>query len=48
MRDQELLADAAKAKFEIRPVSGPTIQALVNEIYQTPVEIVRKTMDLLQ
>ncbi len=48
MRDQEFLADAAKAKFEIRPVSGPTIQALVNEIYQTPVEIVRKTMDLLQ
>ena len=48
MRDQEFLADAAKAKFEIRPVSGLAIQKLVQEIYGTPTPIVRKTMELLQ
>jgi hypothetical protein len=40
--------DAAKAKFEIRPVSGLAIQKLVQEIYGTPAPIVRKTMELLQ
>jgi hypothetical protein len=48
MHDQEFLADAAKAKFEIRPVSGLAIQKLVQEIYGTPTPIVRKTMELLQ
>jgi hypothetical protein len=48
MRDKEFLADAAKARFEIRPVSGLAIQALVGEIYATPPEVVRKTMELLQ
>jgi hypothetical protein len=48
MSDKDFLADAAKAKFEIRPVSGPAIQTLVREIYSTPAPIVRKTMELLQ
>jgi tripartite-type tricarboxylate transporter receptor subunit TctC len=48
MRDKEFLADAAKARFEIRPVTGATIQALVGEIYATSPAIVRKTMELLQ
>lgn len=48
MHDKEFLADAAKAKFEIRSVTGSHIQTLVQEIYQTPAETVRKTMDLLQ
>jgi tripartite-type tricarboxylate transporter receptor subunit TctC len=48
MHDKELLADAAKAKFEIRPVTGETIQSLVQEIYNTPAAVVRKTIQLLQ
>jgi tripartite-type tricarboxylate transporter receptor subunit TctC len=48
MQDQGFLADAAKAKFEIRPVSGLTIQQLVQEIYGTSAPIVRKSMELLQ
>jgi len=48
MSDQAFLADAAKAKFEIRPVDGLAIQKLVREIYDTPAPIVRKTMELLQ
>jgi len=48
MHDREFLADAAKAKFEIRPVSGEAIQNLVREIYATPNAVVRKTVELLQ
>ena len=48
MHDKEFLADAAKAKFEIRPVTGEAIQALVQEIYDTPTPVVRKTVELLQ
>jgi tripartite-type tricarboxylate transporter receptor subunit TctC len=48
MRDKDFQADAAKAKFEIRSVTGARIQTLVQEIYQTPGETVRKAMDLLQ
>jgi hypothetical protein len=48
MHDRDFLADAAKAKFEIRPVTGFVIQKLVQEIYGTPTFTVRKTMELLQ
>ena len=34
--DKDFLADAAKAKFEIRSVSGMQIQQLVQDIYSTP------------
>jgi tripartite-type tricarboxylate transporter receptor subunit TctC len=48
LTDQGFLADAAKAKFEIRPVAGDAIQRLVQEIYQTPEAVTRKTVQLLQ
>ena len=48
MHDPDFLADAAKAKFEIRSVTGARIQTLVQEIYATPAPIVRKTVELLQ
>jgi hypothetical protein len=48
MQDKEFLADAAKAKFEIRSVTGASIQTLVQDIYQTPMAVVRKTVELLQ
>jgi hypothetical protein len=42
MTDKEFLADAAQNKFEINPVSGAQIQAMIKEGYQTPPEIVKK------
>jgi tripartite-type tricarboxylate transporter receptor subunit TctC len=48
MQDKEFLADTAKAKFEVRAVTGLHIQSLVHEIYATPAPVVRKTVELLQ
>jgi tripartite-type tricarboxylate transporter receptor subunit TctC len=48
MQDKQFLADAAKARFEIRPVSGEDVQRLVREIYNTPVAVVRRAVQLLQ
>jgi hypothetical protein len=35
MADKEFLAEAEKAKFEITPVLGEKVAALVEEIYRT-------------
>jgi tripartite-type tricarboxylate transporter receptor subunit TctC len=35
MADKEFLAEAERAKFEITPVSGDKVAALVAEIYRT-------------
>jgi tripartite-type tricarboxylate transporter receptor subunit TctC len=48
MRDKDFLAEAAKAKFEVRPVTGLHIQKLVQEAYTTPTSLVRKVVELLQ
>jgi hypothetical protein len=48
VRDKDFLADAGKGNFEVRPVAGEAIQALVGEIYATPPAIVQKTTRLLQ
>jgi tripartite-type tricarboxylate transporter receptor subunit TctC len=48
MVDRDFLADANKAIMEIRPVSGAEIQKLVQEVYETPAAVVRRTMQLLQ
>ena len=48
MEDKAFLAEAAKANFEIRPVSGEDVQTLVRDIYDTPVAVVQKTIQLLQ
>lgn len=48
MQDKDFLAEADKAKIEIAPVSGAEVQKLVQEIYATPPDIVRKTAEFLQ
>jgi hypothetical protein len=48
LRDRDFLADAGKGNFEVRPVTGEAIQALVEEIYATAPAIVQKTTRLLQ
>jgi tripartite-type tricarboxylate transporter receptor subunit TctC len=42
MADRDFLAEADKAKFEITPVSGEKIAALVADIYKTPPAVAEK------
>jgi tripartite-type tricarboxylate transporter receptor subunit TctC len=48
MKDKEFLAEAEKAKLEITPITGNVVQKLVDEIYATPPDIVKKAADLLR
>jgi tripartite-type tricarboxylate transporter receptor subunit TctC len=47
MADKEFLADAEKAQLEIAPVDGAELQTLVNEVYATPRDIVKKAVAIL-
>ena len=42
MTDKEFLDEAAQNKFEINPVDGEELEALVKDVYQTPPDIVKK------
>jgi tripartite-type tricarboxylate transporter receptor subunit TctC len=48
MADPELMAEAAKARLEILPVSGGDVQRLVAELYATPAPIVEKAAEMLK
>jgi tripartite-type tricarboxylate transporter receptor subunit TctC len=48
MQDREFLAEAEKAGLEINPVRGEEIQALMQDAYVTPADIVKKTATLLK
>lgn len=41
MKDPKFLADAKKQKLDISPLSGPKVASLVNELYQTPQNIIK-------
>jgi hypothetical protein len=47
MKDKEFLAEADTAQLEINPVSGPDIEKLVHEVYQTPADIAAKAAAVL-
>jgi tripartite-type tricarboxylate transporter receptor subunit TctC len=47
MKDKEFLAAAEKAQLEITPVTGPDIEKLVKEVYQTPPDIAAKAGQIL-
>ena len=47
MADPELLADAARLKLEINPVSGEALRVLAARIYATPKDVVRHAMEAL-
>jgi tripartite-type tricarboxylate transporter receptor subunit TctC len=47
LQDPELLADAEKAKVEIRPVDGQEVQALIQRMYAAPAATVAKAKDIL-
>ena len=46
LRDPEFLAEAQKTGLEINPVSGARVQELVEEIYRTPPEVIKKMVGL--
>jgi len=48
MTDKQFLYDADQNKFEINPVNGEELEALVKDVYQTPPEVVRKAAAMVQ
>jgi tripartite-type tricarboxylate transporter receptor subunit TctC len=47
LKDKEFLAEAERAQLEITPVTGPEVEKLVKEVYQTPPEIAAKAGQVL-
>jgi tripartite-type tricarboxylate transporter receptor subunit TctC len=47
MKDKEFLAEADTAQLEINPVTGPAIEKLLQEVYQTPADIAAKAAQVL-
>jgi tripartite-type tricarboxylate transporter receptor subunit TctC len=47
MTDKDFLSDTEQNKFEINPVNGEQLEALVREVYQTPPEVTRKAAAIL-
>src|ERR1700726_2596012 len=45
MKDPEFLAEAATRGLEINPVSGPDIEKLIAELYQTPKDVVAEARE---
>jgi tripartite-type tricarboxylate transporter receptor subunit TctC len=48
MTDKEFLGEAEANKFEINPVSGEDLEALVKEVYRTPPEVAKKAAAAVQ
>ena len=48
MTDKDFLDEAKQSKFEIDPVSGQELEALVKEVYRTPPEVAKKAAASVQ
>jgi tripartite-type tricarboxylate transporter receptor subunit TctC len=48
MKDSDFLAEAKKLDLEVRPVQGEKIDALVNEIYSYPADVVKIAADAIK
>jgi tripartite-type tricarboxylate transporter receptor subunit TctC len=48
MKDPAFLADAKRQELEVRPVSGAEAQVLIKDIYATPAEVVKLTIDYMK
>jgi tripartite-type tricarboxylate transporter receptor subunit TctC len=47
LRDKELLADAARMRLDVAPVSGEELQALVEKLYNAPAHIISRAREAL-
>lgn len=48
MQDADFKADVAKAKLQLKPETGETLAALVEQIYKTPKDVVDKVGQLIK
>jgi hypothetical protein len=48
MKDPEFLADAAKSRLDVKPVSGAEMQTLVERIAKLPQEDINRAIELTQ
>jgi tripartite-type tricarboxylate transporter receptor subunit TctC len=48
MKDPQFVADAARLKLDIDPMTGEEVQALVGELARTPPEIVARVRGALE
>jgi hypothetical protein len=48
VKDPQFLADAAKLKLSITPLSGAKVQALVEKLYTTPKELVERAKAVIR
>jgi len=46
LRDAEFLDDAKRTALEVSPVSGPAVEALIDELYRTPEPIAAKVRQI--
>jgi tripartite-type tricarboxylate transporter receptor subunit TctC len=42
MQDPELLAEAARMQLAVAPITGGEVQALIRQVYATPMDVVAK------
>jgi tripartite-type tricarboxylate transporter receptor subunit TctC len=47
MKDAAFLADAARQKLDVDPVSGRDMQALIEDLYKTPAPVIEKVKKVL-
>jgi tripartite-type tricarboxylate transporter receptor subunit TctC len=47
MKDPEFLAEAKERQLEVNPMSGPAIDKLVGELYQTPPDVIAATKKVI-
>jgi hypothetical protein len=48
MNDKEFLADAAKTRIDINPLSGVKVQGEVAQIYATPKSVIKRAKEILR
>jgi tripartite-type tricarboxylate transporter receptor subunit TctC len=48
LKDKEFLAEAARLKLEINPVSGEDVQRIVAEVYRTPKAVAARVAEMLR
>jgi tripartite-type tricarboxylate transporter receptor subunit TctC len=48
MKDAEFLAEAERLQFEVRPMTGAEVDALVKDIYASPPEVVNRAIEVMK
>jgi tripartite-type tricarboxylate transporter receptor subunit TctC len=47
LTDPEFLEDAKRMALEVNPISGRAVEALIDELYSTPDDVVAKTRRII-